>query len=278
MRIPDDVRNTVAFVAIRMADESVRFVGTAFVIARAPLPGMSQTFAFTVTARHVIDGVRSKGLDRVHLRVNWTDGGSRWWETPIDSWHFHPTDPSVDVAVFRGAPVPEADIRTIPVAGFVTHDVVRDNEIGIGDEVAIVGLFANRTGMSRNIPIARVGNIAALPEEPIATKLGPTPAYLIEARSIGGLSGSPVFAHLGTSRVIGGSLRLAQSPVMPLLGLIHGHYDESSTDEVASSSRSNVNMGVAVVTPAERILEIINQDAILSLEREAIQHLSPPAG
>jgi hypothetical protein len=33
-----------------------------------------------------------------------------------------------------------------------------------------------------------------LPGDPVATPMGPMQAYLIEARSIGGLSGSPVFA------------------------------------------------------------------------------------
>jgi hypothetical protein len=50
-----------------------------------------------------------------------------------------------------------------------------------------VGLFSEHQGAERNIPIVRVGNIAAMPEEPVlTTSWGAIDAYLIEARSIGG--------------------------------------------------------------------------------------------
>ena len=78
-----------------------------------------------------------------------------------------------------------------------TDKVINDNAIGVGDEVFLTGLFANHIGQQRNLPIIRVGNIALMPEEPVQhPSLGPIDAYLIEARSIGGLSGSPVFVHL----------------------------------------------------------------------------------
>ena len=71
----------------------------------------------------------------------------------------------------------------------------------MGDEVFVVGLFRHRHGTQRNIPIVRVGNLAALTEEKVATNdFGLVDAYLIEARSIGGLSGSPVFLNLWVVR------------------------------------------------------------------------------
>jgi hypothetical protein len=55
------------------------------------------------------------------------------------------------------------------------------------------------TGRKRNIPIVRTGNISMIPSEKvpgIQIRRGESvesEVYLIEARSVGGLSGSPVF-------------------------------------------------------------------------------------
>jgi hypothetical protein len=71
-----------------------------------------------------------------------------------------------------------------------------------------------------------VGNLAALSEEKISIGSGKEiEGYLIEARSIGGLSGSPVFLNLGSVRSIGGQVKhaLGIPTRIFLLGLIHGH-------------------------------------------------------
>jgi hypothetical protein len=82
-------------------------------------------------------------------------------------------------------------------------------------------------------------------------------AYLIEARSIGGLSGSPVFVNLGVVR---------ETPDRPpftlgrvavyLLGLVHGHWDVES----GLIGEANVNMGIAIVTPIQKAAEMIEDD------------------
>ena len=101
----------------------------------------------------------------------------------------------------------------------------------------------------------RMGNIAMVPDERIPiTNFGDMEAYLIEARSIGGLSGSPVFVI----EVVDPLDRRIH-----LLGLIQGHWDvkpETIIDEATedSETRAGVNVGIAIVTPASKILEIIN--------------------
>lgn len=106
--------------------------------------------------------------------------------------------------------------------------------------------------------------MAALDEEPVLTKRGLIQAYLVEARSIGGLSGSPVFVNLGNTRVIGGGLRLGSGgPTILLLGLIHGHY-EAGTEEALLVDDVNedmisasINAGIAIVVPFTRIKEVV---------------------
>jgi hypothetical protein len=59
-------------------------------------------------------------------------------------------------------------------------------------------------GRQKNSPTARFGNIAQMPNEPVIIKRFEQECFLVEARSIGGYSGSPVFGqedhHLSARR------------------------------------------------------------------------------
>ena len=124
--------------------------------------------------------------------------------------------------------------------------------------------------MNKNIPITRIGNIAAMPDEPVSTKLGPMDAYLVESRSIGGLSGSPVFVNTGGSPRRG--TLVGTLPKFYLLGLMHGHFDTDQTeqDSIADDGieRSPINMGIAVVVPAKEIIDVID---LFSYEEKVIE-------
>ena len=110
-----------------------------------------------------------------------------------------------------------------------------------------------------------MGNIAMMPDELVPTKIGNIEAYLIEARSIGGLSGSPAFvretSHIGLGPVY-------------LFGLMHGHWDippESKNDIDYIESNKTVNLGIAIVVPAKKILEVLNQPRLLDMRRQGDQ-------
>lgn len=123
-------------------------------------------------------------------------------------------------------------------------------------------MFRHYHGLRKNIPVVRVGNLATLAEEQVETqRFGLIAAYLLEARSIGGISGSPVFINQGTTRSVGGRLQLSNRPAICLLGLIHGHFDTDSANADANdpeSSNSYVNTGIAIVTPFEKIKGLID--------------------
>ena len=141
-----------------------------------------------------------------------------------------------------------------------TSEIISKESIGPGDEVFITGLFVNHFGEERNIPILRIGNIAAMPEEKVKTDtMGPMDAF-IEARSIGGLSGSPVFVHLTGVR---NNVFTVGPPPIYLLGLMHGHWDAEVTknDSIQKDQfeRERVNMGIAIVVPVQKIIETVDQ-------------------
>jgi hypothetical protein len=125
----------------------------------------------------------------------------------------------------------------------------------------MTGLFAHLSGSERNLPIIRFGNIAMIPDEPVPTRIGMIEAYLIEARSIGGLSGSPAFVY-----------KRAQGRVkLYLMGLMHGHWDippENKNDLAITDSFGSVNMGIAIVVPAKKILEVINHPELVAIRQE----------
>jgi len=287
MLVPDEIRECVTFVYCNEGGVR-RPIGTAFFVA-IPIKGSDRAWGFTVTAAHLLRRIESHGVDqRVHLRINVKDpddlrsrlgntsdprrletDGAGWMDADLDFWVRHPTDESADVAVFPFLPPEEVfRFRSFSLESAVTPEVISQEGIGIGDEVFIVGLFVNHIGKRKNIPIIRIGNIAAMPEERIQTNsVGPIEAYLVEALSIGGLSGSPVFAHLPAVRVHDNALKITTDGggVFRLLGLIHGHFDVDHRN-ASTLTDEKINMGIAMVVPAEKIIETVNRPEVLEMK------------
>lgn len=63
MQVPNEIRKCVAFVAIGMANGEMRLVGTVFFLGRE-IQGTDRFFHYFVTAKHVIEGIRDKGLTK----------------------------------------------------------------------------------------------------------------------------------------------------------------------------------------------------------------------
>jgi hypothetical protein len=268
MQIPDEIRKCVVFVCYKTATET-KLAGTAFLIG-VQLGISLFSSSYFVTAKHVIDGIRDKSVDqKVYLRMNLKGAGAKLVETPIERWLSHPNESDVDVAVFNWAPSHEIfDYLFIPLEMAATQEIIKKENIGVGDDVFLTGLFQNHYGLQRNIPIIRVGNIASMPEEKVHTKWGDIDAYLVEARSIGGLSGSPVFAYLGAMRMIEKKTQF-RGAVFYLLGLMHGHFDfpKLEIDNLEQDSLTNlqINMGIAIVVPVWKIMEVINQEIFANM-------------
>ena len=265
MIIHDEIRKCVVFIGYRLADGTMRMAGSAFFLGKDGEEGKASN-VFLVTARHVIDGIRRLGLTDVFIRANTTAGESAWVKCQSNDWLFHPDDTSTDIALLRTGIPAQLDHIVFPHSLCATAEVLKNNAVGLGDEVFVVGLFRHHHGNRRNIPIVRVGNLAAMAEEKVSTRdFGLVEAYLIEARSIGGLSGSPVFLNLGVVRYIDGQVKHAQGgPMFFLLGLIHGHYDvpastidECQPDGSDTLSTERINTGMAIVVPMHKIFEAV---------------------
>jgi hypothetical protein len=211
MRVPNKLLNGIVFLGYREnpGDPSTeRFAGTGFLVG-VELGGI--LFLYLVTAHHVAKALNNYS-DAV-ARVNDIDGNpytvsipqERSFEALPTAWHRH-NDLSVDLTVRVFLP-DEYDRSTkrsighgsayVPEAMFIREMQFEGNTgIGIGDEIFIAGLFHFVYGKQSNSPIIRIGNIAMLPNERVYSReYGFMEAYLIEARSLGGISGSPVFVR-----------------------------------------------------------------------------------
>lgn len=264
MKIPDDIRKCVLFIGYKSSEKEYSMLGSGFLFGfNLNVP------QFVVTAKHIIDKIKSKNLVHVCFRINNSEGQSEWVETNIEQWRSHKTDSQVDVSFLPTQFKSGLDLLALPSSYGITNEKIEKDNIGLGDEVFITGLFRHHFGNKKNIPIVRVGNISSLHEEKIVVRKGvEIDAYLIEARSIGGLSGSPVFVNLGLIRPKDGlPFRVSDHPNnVVFLGLIHGHFDVKNTEVDANTtiddglSLSQINTGMAIVVPYHVIVDTIKSN------------------
>ena len=277
MIIPDEIRKSVCFISTQEISGEEVFRGTAFMVSRTnavETPFGNLGYAYVVTAKHVIDKIKDLGCQFVYLRLNFADGSAKSVATEANRWAFHPKDSvkePIDVAVLPllRTELGNVDHLTYPLSAAATDEKIDQFQIGIGEDLFLVGLFTRRLGEKRNIPIVRIGNIAAMREELVETKYGKMDAYLIESRSLGGLSGSPVFVHLGTHRRVGAGVVHAAAEVFFLLGLMHGHWDIDNDKvdvEPDTTGIAQLNMGIAMVVPVQKVIETIEQPVLKQLE------------
>jgi hypothetical protein len=286
MRIPDTYLNCVVFLGQRRVEngkEILNLGGTAFMI------GVEDAWCnlhyYLVTARHSI--LELEGREYL-VRANTTDGHFKEVTFKGDEkWWYHPTEEeSVDVAVIPWKLADDDATSCFTPEEFLTDEKRVKEDIGIGDAVYTVGLFTKLRGEQRNTPIVRSGAIAMMPQEmlpdaKIGNWRGPIDAILIEARSVGGLSGSPVFVresrmdveviHDQEGEDFNKTEAVGSFWHLHLLGLAHGHWEIFPDDKnnvriwsVTKEDRS-INLGIAVVVPAKKILETLNHPELQAL-------------
>jgi hypothetical protein len=280
MLIPDKIRKSVVFLGIEKVDKTTKPVGTALLVGNTRDIDETEklTFLYLFTAKHVIDRAKGTLVEYLSVRFNLKDGSACWKKCRFSNWKFHPSNPTVDVAILRLYLAGDEDVIIYPSDEILSEMELRGKGLGLGDEVFLTGLFWPHEGRGRSIPLVRTGNIAAMPEEPIPTEdFGSIEAYLIEIRSISGLSGSPVFAYLGPSQS-GSVTKLRRSPEggdwidseFYLFGLLHGHFDAAQEERQRfiedATEKIQLNVGIAIVVPGDKIIEVLQQPDVIAIE------------
>ena len=280
MLIPDLIRKCVVHLYEDDPAEPGRKrpVGTAFglCIELDHAPGHSA--CYLVTARHVVNGVRS-GSGMLYARFNQQGGGTLDVPVAPDDWVSHR---ATDIAAIPLAIGPDV-VEFKPLAADVVapDDFVRNNRVGEGDDVFFVGLFTQFPGRIKNQPIIRFGKIALARHEPIAIRSDPAPdadvmsvdAYLVETHSWGGSSGAPAFVYFEPSRRQWSRTHADA----PLLGLVHGHYEIDAAVKFPGdirygdeNGRVGINTGIAIVIPASAIMELLMYDELAAARKAMV--------
>ena len=189
------------------------------------------------------------------------------------------------------------NIATLAVSNYNAH--IPAIPMMLGDEVFITGAFWNRLGEKRNIPIVRTGNIAALHEEPVERFSPRQAAYLVETRSLGGISGSPVFFdphtrygrwRSATGQIIDTNPRIMESSeptvIVPyrFVGMVLGTWSSNVSmdflpdDDSEKNRDSDWNTGISVIIPDFRIMEFLMSPALKQQRLQSVEEREKRSG
>lgn len=269
VRVPEAWLTTVVFLGYEGSKHQAESTAFFFQINERQIgPGIDfeTGHLYLVTAAHCV-----RGQNGIYALINDPDGGVRPVPLPDgEHWEYHPTDPeNVDIAVLP-LTIETAVFYAQAGYGFLQAsslfdeaDLRRDlseDGYGIADELVAVGLFYVHVGEDRTLPLVRSGNLAMVPREPVTVKdLGKTTSewlYIAELRSIGGMSGSPVFGVYRSQ--IG-------APTTPFrcLGVLLGHWNARIRDIAMP-----INEGLAMVAPARILDQVLNQEALVKRRRQ----------
>lgn len=271
MRISDKVLKCAVFLGV-LENDAFRPLGTGFLVV---VPEGGLAFQYVITCQH---NIIQAGARPLHIRVNCISGGARVTEEiPPEEWSYHPDSSRrfIDVAVMPIRLPPDIfDIVCVKFGDLWPREKVEERNIGVGEDLFYPGLFVHHSGQKSNLPIMRSGILSAMPVEPVGTPRGPIEAYLMESRSIGGHSGSPVFANLFDRRNFYTD-RPAPLPHpkeetrYPVLGLLRSYFkatDESISTEMPGDDLS-LNSGISTIIPSWEIIETLMREELI-LERE----------
>jgi hypothetical protein len=152
--------------------------------------------------------------------------------------------------------------------------------VDVGHEVMFISLLWGHPGKQQNLPVARFGHISRLPREPVLIRSGASllsiEAYLAECHSWGGHSGSPcfwlhpftMFSEVPHSAKPDEVLLVPhERQIIALLGLVSGHTDVTAKAQTKTGPTdivTRLNSGIAVVTPAEKIRELLMSFKVVS--------------
>jgi trypsin-like peptidase len=261
-RVPDEYLECVVYLYpdLSSAEAGEKVGGTGFIVR---IDQGGHEFYYVVTNKHVVDGgntcVRFNTVSGIHEAFDFDE---RNWVRSQDA----------DLAVYCLIDPDPKHVRFRPVmySQFLTDEKSKVMDLGIGNEVFFAGRFINAEGKDRNRPSLRFGTIA----QAQAVEIDEEESFLVEARSIPGYSGSPVFVYLMAGApfsVVDNSLR--QKGVGPFLyGVDWAHlFDyEDAYDERGNklSFKVRSNSGMMAVVPWWKLGELLFSSEVYNVRQE----------
>jgi hypothetical protein len=272
-RLTDEVQRCVLFFGLEGSRGTPVWGGTGFVLDYEGCPHI-------VTCAHV-----ARNLEHVPFYIGTNDhaGNAHNMRAEISGWFFHP-DEGADLALVPTGIPTTADVAKLPTRHCATRRMLDQQGIGPGCEVHAVGLFRLLTGKSRNLRVVHTGSISMMPDGetiPSSTGFGRVmqiSGYLVEAQTLEGLSGAPVFARRNWA--ISGKNDEQRAYVVGdpvLMGIWQGSW-EAPPGEVLGKERpgaSRFSYGMGIVIPTDRILELMQMSEVVERRRKVMEQIEP---
>lgn len=289
VRISDDIRTGVVFLGhadARTGKGGIHCIGTGFLVQYGGA-------GYLVTAAHV---AAILGSDPFVVRLNTKKGDSVNIQIDMAEWFYHPDD-TVDLALIPFV-VPSTstyDAKYLNEELILTNERIAALDTGLGDFTYTIGLFRLLHGERRNLPIVHSGHIALMPsDEKIPVRDWRSSAskkpvfvsgYLVETNSLRGLSGSPVYVrpwitNNNAFKLHGEAVNLIlPRSTVYLLGVWQASWDAPPDEVMAVETGRDVqvSVGMGIVVPAQRIIEILEMDKVKRLREENMAFVVPAA-
>lgn len=274
------IASTVIF--LFSAGNNPQPIGTGFIVGY-PYPGKDgSVIPLVVTARHVL-GDHKKVLARFSTQegssTSFVEYDIELMKKANDYWEY-PNDSGVDVVVFRSLHFEGTKYAPFPLDLIATKETFKENAIRQTDRVIFPSLLINFMGSAQNYPVIRDGSIALLPEEKVPMKydvgskeiITKQEIILVDATSIPGASGSPIFLWPGP-RLKGNTYQMGGTKPY-LLGIMHGFYPAIPREilDVQTSDMKKMyaeNSGVAIIFPSWKLHDILESKGL----KERIQEI-----
>ncbi len=271
-RLPDDFVDCCVYLYPSRVDaekgSKIGGSGFLFGVGAEHLPNAN--FLYAVTNRHVIESGNTV------VRLNTRDGKTDFLEFTELDWTNHPNGDDLAVATLP----PLTDLHKYNFLDnnhLISKALVDQYNVGPGDDIFVVGRFVNQEGKQQNTPSVRFGNLAQMPPAPISQPRGSgvfeQESFIVEARSIGGFSGSAVFLIMSSQFIRPNRPNPGELNRVFLLGIDWGYICDWDTvhDSVGRPQPSlqvRTNTGMMAVVPAWKLKELIDMPK-LKIDRDA---------
>ena len=270
-------RNVVTFI-FQVTETNSFPIGTGFFVAIPAKADPKVSFAYLVTAKHVLFDTNGHLPSHIAIRMNATATNEAFcnlqvfFTGPEASQVFIHPDKSVDVAVIPlFFDFKRANITGNPVKQLAERESFRHFSIREGDEMFFLGLFTPFIGSKQNIPIYRFGRLAMLSEERIPFgQQDDEDLLLMETQVFGGNSGAPCFFYFDERRAPGDAKVI-------LAGVVKGYFQDWSEVRFVNTKQtpiSSEHVGISAVIPAYYILDILQCEGLQASRTLLEQQLS----
>ena len=208
------------------------------------------------------------------IRLNKLDGSIEIIPFSPDDWISFPKDHLVDIVISPQINISQGVHKAsfIHTSLFATEEILNICEIGIGDNIFMIGRFMDYDG-GRNInePSTRFGNVSVMPikiKQETGYKNGQS--YIMDIHSRTGYSGSPVFVYRTIVDNIDEWYKVGKknhtyhkNQFLYLIGIHWGQFPEEWETNTGPFRGITKGMsGMTLVIPAQLILDLLNSPPI----------------